>query len=42
MLNKRNTGQILICQDNEEFLKLLEDLQAQYLERHEKRVGKNE
>lgn len=42
MLNEKNTGQILIIQDPNEFLKVMEEIQAQYLERHEKGVGENE
>jgi len=42
MLNEKNTGQILIIKDPNEFLKVMEEIQAQYLERHEKGVGENE
>lgn len=42
MLNEKNTGQILIIKDPNEFLKVMEEIQAQYLARHEKGVGENE
>ena len=42
MLNKKNTGQILIFDDPNEFLKVIEEMQAQYLERHENGVGNHE
>ena len=42
MLNKENTGQILIFESPNEFIKAIEEMQAQYLERHEKGVGKHE
>ena len=41
MENKKNTGQILIFEDPNEFLKAIEEMQAQYL-RHENGVGNNE
>lgn len=42
MLNKEEKGQVLIYDDPNEFLKVIEEMQAQYLERHEKGVGENE
>ena len=42
MKNEKNTGQILIIKDPNEFLKVMEEIQAQYLARHEKGVGENE
>ena len=36
-----NNG-IYIFKDADEFLKVIEEMQAQYLERHEKGVGENE
>ena len=42
MVNEGNTGSVLIYDDPKEFLKVIEEMQAQYLERHEKGVGKNE
>lgn len=41
MLSKENTGRILIIDDPNEFLKVLEEMQAQYLERHENGVVTN-
>ena len=42
MKSKTNTGQILIFNDPNEFLKAMEEIQAQYLRRHENGVGNNE
>lgn len=42
MLNKESTGQILICEDNEEFLKLFEDIANQYLAQLDERSVENE
>ena len=42
MLEKENTGQILLIQDPNEFLKVMEEIQAQYLARHENGVGEHE
>jgi len=42
MLNKENTGSVLIYDDPKEFLKAIEEMQAQYLERHKNGVGEGE
>lgn len=42
MLNKEKTGQILIFDNPNEFIKAIEEMQAQYLQRHKKGVGESE
>lgn len=42
MVNEGNAGRVLIYDDPKEFLKAIEEMQAQYLARHENGVGENE
>ena len=40
MLNKNETGQILIIKDPNEFIQIIAEMQAQYIARHKNGVAK--